>query len=169
MELKELTEKTKELFKTESIEELTEKIFDAVKNNDVDIYEKFCDLVQDLSIDWLQKIFQYYHADRKEKMQDYTPQNLALFMGKLIGEADVITDLCAGSGALTIQRWTINHNQRFQLYEFDEKVIPFLLFNMAVRNIECTVYHSDVLQQEVFHVYRISRDKKFGKFKEVTK
>ena len=169
MELKELTEKTKELFKTESIEELTEKIFDAVKNNDVDIYEKFYDLVQDLSIDWLQKIFQYYHADRKEKMQDYTPQNLALFMGKLIGEADVITDLCAGSGALTIQRWTINHNQRFQLYEFDEKVIPFLLFNMAVRNIECTVYHSDVLQQEVFHVYRISRDKKFGKFKEVTK
>lgn len=96
MELKELTEKIKELFNIESIEELTEKIFDAVRDNKVDIYEKFCDLVQDLSIDWLQMIFQYYHADRKEKMQDYTPQNLALFIGKLIGEADVITDLCAG-------------------------------------------------------------------------
>lgn len=169
MELKELTEKIKELFNIESIEELTEKIFDAVRDNKVDIYEKFCDLVQDLSIDWLQMIFQYYHADRKEKMQDYTPQNLALFIGKLIGEADVITDLCAGSGALTIQRWVMNHNQRFELYEFDENVIPFLLFNMAVRNIECVIYHSDVLQQEVFHTYRIRKSEKFGIFEEAGK
>lgn len=113
------------------------------------IIKKSCDIVKDLSVDWLQMIYQYYYADRKEKMQDYTPKSLALFMGKLAGEADKITDLCAGSGALTIQRWNMNHEQRFELYEFDENVIPFLLFNMAVRNIECTVYHSDVLQQEV--------------------
>lgn len=102
-------------------------------------------------------------------MQDYTPKSLALFMGKLAGEADKITDLCAGSGALTIQRWNMNHEQRFELYEFDENVIPFLLFNMAVRNIECTVYHSDVLQQEVYHTYKITKGEHFGKFKEVQK
>ncbi len=79
------------------------------------------------------------------------------------------TDLCAGSGALTIQRWNENHEQKFELYEFDENVIPFLLFNMAIRNIECTVYHSDVLQQEIYHIYKIGKGKTFGKFSEVMK
>lgn len=167
MELKELTEKTKELFRVENTEDLTEKIFDTVRNNDDDTYKKFCTLVKDLSVDWMQMIYQYYLADRKEKMQDYTPKSLALFMGKLAGEADKITDLCAGSGALTIQKWDMNHEQRFDLYEFDENVIPFLLFNMAVRNIECTVYHSDVLQQEVYHTYKITKGEYFGKFEEV--
>ncbi len=68
MELKELTEKTKELFRVENTEDLTEKIFDAVRNNDDDTYEKFCTLVKDLSVDWMQMIWQYYMADRKEKM-----------------------------------------------------------------------------------------------------
>lgn len=169
MELKELSEKVKTLFGTENIDELPKRIFDVVKNNDVRKYEEFFELVKDLSVDWLQMIYQYYLADRKEKMQDYTPKSLALFMGKLIGDADVIVDLCAGSGALTIQKWCMNHEQKFELYEFDENVIPFLLFNMAIRNIECIVYHSDVLQQEILHTYKISRWEKYGKFREVTK
>lgn len=167
MELKELTEKIMELFKAESVEALANKVFIVVKNNDENVYEKFCDLVQDLSIDWMQKIYQYHLADRKEKMQDYTPRSLALLIGKLAGDADVVTDLCAGSGALTIQKWNMNHEQRFDLYELDENVIPFLLFNMAVRNIECTVYHSDVLQQEVYHTYKINKGEHFGNFKEM--
>lgn len=169
MELKELSEKAKTLFEAEDIDELPKKILDTVKNNDVGKYEEFCELVKDLNVDWLQMIYQYYLADRKEKMQDYTPKSLALFMGKLIGDADVITDLCAGSGALTIQKWCMNHEQKFELYEFDENVIPFLLFNMAVRNIECTVHHSDVLQQDILHVYKISRGEMYGKFREVAK
>lgn len=169
MELKELSEKVKQLFEAGDIDELPKRILDTVKNNDDEKYEEFCELVEDLSRDWLQMIYQYYLADRKEKMQDYTPKNLALFMGKLIGDADVITDLCAGSGALTIQKWCMNHEQKFELYEFDENVIPFLLFNMAVRNIECTVYHADVLQQETFHTYKISKGKKYGNFREIAK
>lgn len=167
MELKELTEKIMGLFKAESVEALADKVLIVVKNNDENVYEKFCDLVQDLSIDWMQKIYQYHLADRKEKMQDYTPRSLALLIGKLAGNADVVTDLCAGSGALTIQKWNMNHEQRFDLYELDENVIPFLLFNMAVRNIECTVYHSDVLQQEVYHTYKINKGEHFGNFKEM--
>lgn len=169
MELKELSEKVKSLFEAENIDELPKRILNTVKDNDSEKYEDFCKIVKDLSIDWLQMIYQYYLADRKGKMQDYTPKSLALFMGKLIGDADVITDLCAGSGALTIQKWCMNNEQKFELYEFDENVIPFLLFNMAVRNIECTVYHADVLQQENFHTYKISRGEKYGKFREVAK
>ncbi len=169
MELKELTERVLGLLNVVSPEELTTKLFEVVKNNDFDVYEKFLGIVQDLSIDWLQMIFQYYLADRKEKKQDYTPKNLAVFMGRLVGEADTITDLCAGSGALTIQKWNMNPRQEFELYEIDGNVIPFLLFNMAVRNIECIVYHSDVLQQEEFHTYKINKGEHFGKFEEVKK
>lgn len=169
MELKELTEKVFELLRAQSAEELPERLFEAVKNDDLNMYENFCELVQDLSTDWLQMIFQYYHADRKEKMQDYTPKSLAVFIGRLAGKADTVVDMCAGSGALTIQKWNMNHEQKFELYEFDEKVIPFLLFNMAVRNIDCTIHHSDVLQQEVLHTYRVSKGEKFGKFREVVR
>lgn len=168
MELKELVEKTKTLFIVENVEDLAEKIFDVVRKNDAEIYEKFCNLVEDLNIDWMQMIYQYYLADRKEKKQDYTPKSLARLMGRLAGESDVITDMCAGSGALTIQKWSMNHTQEFELWEIDENVIPYLLFNMAIRNIGCTVYHGDVLKQEVFNVYRINRSDKYGKFKEIT-
>ena len=75
--------------------------------------------------------------------------------------------MCAGSGALTIQKWSIIPNQKFCLYEFDANVIPLLLFNMAVRNIECKVCHADVLQDEIYHTYIISHGDKFGVVKEM--
>lgn len=168
LELKELTEKTLDLLKIENINEMSKKLFDVSINNCNDTYENFCDLVEnDLSIDWLQKIYQYYQADRKEKMQDYTPQSLAKFVALLSGESDNVIDMCAGSGALTIQKWNLNHNQKFLLYEIDKNVIPFLLFNMSVRNIECIVCHADVLQQEVFKTWEVKKGEKFGKVKEV--
>ena len=72
MELKEITEKMLELLNVKSTEELSDRLFEVVKNNDMTIYEKFCEIVEnDLSIDWMQMIFQYYQADRREKMQDY--------------------------------------------------------------------------------------------------
>lgn len=169
MELKELMKKTISLLDIKDVSEMPEKLFDVVKNNNEKIYNDFQELVEcNLSVDWLQMIFQYYLSDRKEKMQDYTPKTLADFMAKLVGNSDAtIIDMCAGSGALTIQKWNKNHNLKFILYEFDENVMPFLLFNMAVRNISCVIYHADVLQQEVFHTYEISKGKKYGFFKEV--
>ena len=169
MELKQLTEKMIEILKVEDTNDMSEKLFEVVKNNDIEAYEQFCDLVEnDLSRDWLQMIFQYYHADRKDKMQDYTPKTVAEFMSLLVGDnVDTIIDMCAGSGALTIQKWNMNNNIKFELYELDTNVIPFLLFNMVVRNIECTVYNADILQQEIFNIYKIEKGDKFGIFKEV--
>lgn len=168
MELKELTEKTLDLLKIKNTDEISNRLFDVATNNDVRVYEQFCTLIKnDLSVDWLQMIFQYYQADRKEKMQDYTPKSLSIFVGRLVGKSDVIIDMCAGSGALTIQKWNMMPEQKFELYELDENVLPFLLFNMAVRNIQCTVYHADVLQGEIFHTYTVSKGDKYGKVKEV--
>ena len=166
MELKELTEKTLELFEIDNISKLSSKLMQVVINNDANKYSAFVDIVKDLSVDWLQKIFQYYEADRKNKMQDYTPKSLAKFIGILAGESETVIDMCAGSGALTIQKWNLEHNKKFLLYELDEKVIPFLLFNMAVRNIKCIVCQADILQQEVYHTYLVEKGEQFGIVKE---
>lgn len=163
MELKELTEKTLSLFNSKNTTELINKLPRYWNNND--IKAKFKALVGDLSIDWLQKIFQYYEADRKEKKQDYTPTTLAKLMATLAlrNSEDQITDMCAGSGVLTIQCWNINHDIEAECLEFDEKVIPILLFNLAVRNIKAKVYQMDVLQQEVTNSWQVVTGNEFGK------
>lgn len=166
MELSELTKNVLRIFEIETQEDLTQSIYDAVMSDDVQKYEKFEILVQDLSVDWLQMIYQYWLADREEKKQDYTPKTLALFLAKMQSqnpEYEVMIDMCAGSGALTIQSWLINPSLSFECIEFDEKVIPLLLFNLAVRNIRAIVKHQDVLSGEVFNLYSIEKGEKFGK------
>ena len=73
MELKELCEKTLEIFKVKSVDDLGESLMKSCVENDIEKFDAFAGLVGDLNVDWLQKIFQYYQADREEKMQDYTP------------------------------------------------------------------------------------------------
>lgn len=167
MELKELTEKTLELLKIKDTDDMSNRLFEVVRGNDTQTYDKFIELVEgDLTVDWLQKIYQYYQADRKDKMQDYTPKSLAELMGRLAGNSERIIDMCAGSGALTIQKWNKNHNLEFTLYEFDKNVIPYLLFNMAIRNISCIIHQADVLQMEIYKTYKITKGEIYGNFKE---
>lgn len=163
MELKELTEKVLALFQAKSTGELIKKLPEYW--NDDNTKNKFAELVGDLSVDWLQKIFQYYEADRKDKKQDYTPTTLAKLMATIAlrNNENHITDMCAGSGALTIQCWNINHDIEAECLEFDEKVIPILLFNLAVRNIKAKVYQMDVLQQEVTNSWQVVTGDEFGK------
>ena len=164
MELKELTEKTCNIFGCEGVEMLGSELMKCALENDESKYTAFCDLVQqDLNVDWLQKIYQYYQADRKVKMQDYTPKCLGELMGRLAGGADKVVDMCAGSGALTIQKWNQNNDQKFEMFEMDENVIPYLLFNLVLRNINALVHQSDVLQQEIFKTYRVYPGEKYGR------
>ena len=163
MELKELTEKTLELFETESADQLGQRLLEACK--DTDKLEAFSNLVNgDLTQDWMQKIYQYYLADRKEKKQDYTPKSVAQLMGALIGDDDKIVDMCAGSGALIIQKWTQNPNIEVTALEIDENVIPFLLFNMALRNINCRVIQGDALTgEDAINIWQVTKGERFGR------
>ena len=102
-------------------------------------------------------------ADRKEKKQDYTPQSLARLMGALTGNADRIVDMCAGSGALIIQKWNQNHDIKFTALEIDENVIPFLLFNMTLRNIRCRVFQMNALTgDDAVRAWDILKGETFG-------
>lgn len=162
MELKELTDRTLELFGVTAPEQLGPALL--VACDDPEKLRSFCELVGgDMSTDWLQKIYQYYLADRKEKKQDYTPAFLARFMGMLAGDGETITDMCAGSGALIIQKWNQNHDMEFRAIEIDGNVIPFLLFNMVLRNIRCDVYQMDALtDEEPIKTWTIKKGEVFG-------
>ena len=162
LELKELSEKTLEIFKIDSIDNLGKALMECVDNNDMDKIVAFNELVDDLSIDWLQKIYQYYCADRKDKKQDYTPKCLAQFVSRLIGDSEKTVDMCAGSGALTIQRWIECPETTFELYEIDENVIPYLLFNLVLRNIKATVYQGDILQGEIVRTWQVRNGARYG-------
>ena len=107
----------------------------------------------------------FRNGTRKDKKQDYTPTSLAKLMATLAlrNNENHIIDMCAGSGALTIQCWNLNHDIKAECLEFDEKVIPILLFNLAVRNIKATVYQMDVLQQEVTNSWQVVVGDEFGK------
>lgn len=162
MELLELRDRTLELFQTD-IEHLGDSLMECIRANATERYDAFAELVGDLSTDWMQMIFQYYHADRKEKKQDYTPASLAQLMGMLAGDSDRIVDMCAGSGALIIQKWAQNQDTVFTAIEYDGSVIPFLLFNMVLRNIRCRVYHADALtDDDPVGVWDVMKGERYG-------
>lgn len=160
MELKELTEKTLKLFDAKNTKELIQNI--PKHFNDENNMAAFEKMVNDLSIDWLQKIFQYYEADRKDKKQDYTPTTVARLIGTLCDDNEII-DMCAGSGALTIQKWDLNHDIKVQCYELDKKVIPILLYNLSIRNIEGKVFQVDILQNEIYDVWTLTKGERYSK------
>lgn len=163
MELKELTEKTLAIFDANSPQELSDRIYKTVMGNGTEKYQAFIDLVDgDLSKDHMQKIYQYYQADRQNLGQDYTPSSLARLVALLAGPSSKVIDMCAGSGALTIQKWNEDKNASYICIERDEIVIPYLLFNLVIRNIDAEVQHKDVLTGELFKAYRVHRGNAYG-------
>lgn len=169
MELKELCESTLNLFGIENVSKLGEKLLETVLSNDREKFRQFSDMVDDLTVDWLQKIFQYYEADRKELKQDYTPLSLCKLLSELTETGgNVVYDICAGSGALTIQKWVRNPDKIFICEELDTNVIPYLLFNMALRNMNGYVINRNVLTLELYKCYKLSSGEHFSTVSETT-
>lgn len=82
MELAELTSKTLKIFEISEVDDLSEAIMNSVFENRQKL-KLFKELVRNLEIDWLQKIWQYYLADRDNLKQDYTPTSLAKLVSHL--------------------------------------------------------------------------------------
>lgn len=165
MELGQLLQETLKIFQASNLEELNDKLFDISINNKYEYHEKFKKLIEDLSVDWLQKIYQYYQADREGKKQDFTPPTLAKFASSLAmtKDSNSILDLCAGSGAMTIQAWNVNKELEFTCVEIDQTVIPYLLFNLSLRNIQGYVINQDVLSGELYKIYKLEKGMEFSK------
>ena len=164
MELKEVTQKIRQIFKVDDIRDLPSRILGAILSPDArQYYDAYISVCPDLSEDWLQKTYQFYLSDRKEKKQDYTPRSLALLLSVLTscGERSVY-DACAGSGSLTIRKWCVSPDAEFLCDELDGNVIPLLLFNLALRNISARVRRRDILAGETYEEYRLTRGDRYS-------
>ena len=127
------------------------------------IFNDFMEIGEELDHDWFTQYFEEEHANKSKMAQDFTPKEVADLVASMAGEADCITDLCAGTGGLAISAWSRNREASFICYELSQRVIPLLLFNLAIRNIKATVLRSDILTGEIFERYKIIKGERFGK------
>ena len=110
--------------------------------------------------DWFHRYFQDEHADRANKKQDFTPDSVATLLTRLVGgdrkPGDTYYEPCAGTGGITITKWDADRRATpffdyvpsmflYQTEELSDRAIPFLLFNLAIRGMNASVVHGDVL------------------------
>ena len=110
---------------------------------------------KDLSKAFFTNEFQTEHGDRDNFKQDFTPLNICKLTALLGGKAEKIADLCAGIGGLTVACWNFNPYSFYFCVEKTERAIPFLLFNLAIRNINGIVVLGDVLTLDTSNQERI--------------
>lgn len=161
MELLSFKIKIFELLGIEKTEEIGEKLLDVVLNNKTEVFDSFKEIAYDRK-DWLQALWQYYEADRSFKKQDFTPKSLCKLVSALVGECKSIYDCCGGSGALTLQNLKDKSIDEVYIEELDSRVIPFLLFNLALHNASGTVVNGNALTGEKYKTYQLSKGKKYS-------
>lgn len=162
MELLEFKHKMFELCNVEDIKDIRNVLFNAVMSNGTtEIFDGY-NLIVDDKKDWLQALWQYYEADRTEKKQDYTPKSLCKLVSALAGSCKSIYDSCGGSGALTIEMLKSGNIESIFVEELDERVIPFLLFNLCLNNASGYIINGDVLTCEQFKCYELTKGEKYS-------
>ena len=131
------------------------------------LFEQFLQLETDFSYDWFLNYYQSEHSDRKGKGQDFTPSEVAEITSRTLGQGKSNLDICAGVGGLTIKRYADNPCQEFICEEFSDRAIPFLLFNLSIRNVKGIVRHGDSLTRQFKAVYRLEQGDKFSTIEKI--
>lgn len=162
MELLEFKNKILKLCNVNKIENISDVLMNAVMTHNTAFFDKFNGIIDD-SKDWLQALWQYYQADRIEKKQDYTPKTLCKLVSALAGKCKTLYDCCGGSGALSLQVLKDNESLRnVYIEELDSKVIPFLLFNLCLKNAKGKVINGNVLNGEIKAIYNLTSNDKYS-------
>ncbi len=144
---------------------LQELIMDEHKRSS--LFERFLKEDNNLAFDWFTDYFQEEHSDRKGKKQDFTPDGIVKIASGILGKSNSNADICAGTGGLTIKRYTENPTANFWCEEFSDRAMPFLLFNLAIRNMNAIVCHGDALTREFKHVYELTSGDRFSSIQEI--
>lgn len=150
MELKQFADEFISFFS--KLESLPTELMSKILNHDIGFFKTYVDRFG-LERDWIREFYQYYFADRENLKQDYTPDSLSALVASL-AEGKTILDLCAGSGSLTLKT---NPDSENTTIELDEKVIPFQIFNLVIRNRKAIVLYGNALSEEFMEGYRIGR------------
>lgn len=145
--------KIQRIFQCEDLRELSVHIRERLNN--FDVYDQYAEAFPLHSVDktdYLQKVYEENQASKKGLAQCYTPADLSTVLSEMTQPEKniVVLDVAAGSGALTLGAWRTNPDCFFIAQEYDMTVIPFLLFNMAIRNMNGIVVQSDALMTDLF-------------------
>lgn len=98
--------------------------------------------------------FEEKAADRKNYMQDYTPQSVMDIVAG-ISTNGCVRDVCAGIGGLSLAKHKNNQDVVLQLEEYSKNAICFLLFNLVMNRVPAVVIERNVLTQENIAKYKV--------------
>ena len=114
--------------------------------------------------DFLRDEYQEEHGDRDKLKQDYTPDCLADLVAGLLPDSPEYADICAGTGALTVANIT-RHGETLAYYceELASRAIPFLLCNLALRNVNAIVSQTNALTCETQACYTVTAGEDFSR------
>ena len=171
MELLTIVNKLIDFFELNDIGELIDKLKVIEFSNDKNkIYDEYLDIVGDLEIDWIQKIFQYYKSNREDLKQDYTPKSMSKCLAKILyyKGAKRVLDVCSGSGSLVVELSKLDNSLEFDCLELDDNVIPLLLFNLSIHNIQSRVFKYDVIENKMYECYVLTKGDKYSNIEKVT-
>lgn len=98
--------------------------------------------------------FEEHSADRKNYMQDYTPQCVLDIMGGITPGGDV-RDVCAGIGGLSLAKFKSDNTVTLRLEEYSKNAIAFMLLNLLIANIDAEVVEKNVLTGEELAYYKV--------------
>ena len=118
----------------------------------------------DMGRDWFQPLYEEELAERKQKKQDFTPNELGVLCSMLTGQTGTVHEPTAGNGSMIIADWWERCRKRLPwehrpsenmvtCCELSGRAIPILLLNLSIRGIMGYVYHGDVLEGKVEQKY----------------
>jgi hypothetical protein len=175
-----------ELFAIEDIIALPDAIMRLLEGDIAlrdEVYIKLLEMNNnDLSHDWFQEIYETELAQRNQRKQDFTPNDVSKLASLLTGNPKGwIHEPTAGNGSMLIVDWYTRRRSMlpFEYYpsehmiscwELSNRAIPILLLNLSIRGMMGYVFHGDVLTQEVKMKYVLLNRKNdmFG-FSEIIK
>lgn len=129
------------------------------------IYREFLKVNDyDLSYVWFQKIYEWELSERKQKKQDFTPNELGVICSLLTDRKGSVHEPTAGNGSMIIADWWqrcrrllpwehFPSQNMVTCWELSSRSVPILLFNLSIRGIMGYVFHGDVLENEVKQKY----------------
>lgn len=98
--------------------------------------------------------FEEHSADRKNYMQDYTPQCVLDIIGGITSGGDV-RDVCAWIGGLSLAKFKSDNTVTLRLEEYSKNAIAFMLLNLLIANIDAEVVEKNVLTGEELAYYKV--------------
>lgn len=133
-----------------------------------EVLDKLDSIVEDKSADFVRDFFQEHSANRKDMMQDYTPQSVCDLLARLVPhEYSQCTDICSGTGSLSLACVPDYYEGFVICEELSTAVIPLLVLNYVFRNMSAIVKEKNVVTNTVSKVYIIEKAKKYSTVKVV--